>query len=88
MKFLIVGHNWFVKSNGFDIEEINVENEKAAQNAGHIMRSKKNSVFNSFDFTIIQIADNETYIPEPTNFVYLRYFLVVLATLIVSYFIF
>ena len=60
MKFIIVGHEWFMESKGFFIEEIEAKDIESAWNIAHVMRSKKHCQFNSCAVQVIPIHETET----------------------------
>jgi hypothetical protein len=59
-RYIIVAHNWFVSSKGFDVIESDAKTLKEAQNEAYAFKGRHETTFNKMDVKVLEILDKET----------------------------
>lgn len=64
MKAILVTHSWFVGSEGFEVEEIEVASKDAAEDAALIRTAKYNRTFTHARCKALMIGNDEHLAPR------------------------
>ena len=59
MRFLVVTHEWFVDSKGFDVQEVEADSLAQAITEGIVIQYRKAGAMNHCAFKVVAVEDHE-----------------------------